>query len=33
MIIATDKETKHIMDRNVDTQGYPEYDITKIKTE
>ena len=34
MVITTDKETKHIEDRNVDTQGYSEYEIiAKIKTE
>ena len=27
MVIPTDKETKHIKDRNVDTQGYSEYEI------
>ena len=33
MIIPTDKEMKHIKDQNVDTQGYSEHKITKIKTE
>ena len=33
MIIPTDRETKYIKDRNVDIQGYSEYEITKIKTE
>ena len=33
MLIPTDKETKQIKDENVDTQGYSEYEITKIKTE
>ena len=28
-----DKETKHIKDQNVDTQGYSEHENTKIKTE
>ena len=27
MVIPTDKETKHIKDRNVDAQGYSEYEI------
>ena len=27
MVIPTDKETKHIKDRNIDTQGYSEYEI------
>ena len=31
MVIPVDKETKHIKDQNVDTQGYSEYEITKIK--
>ena len=31
MVIQMDKETKHIKDRNVDTQGYSEHEITKIK--
>ena len=33
MIIPTDKETKCIKDRNVDTQEYSEHEITKMKTE
>ena len=27
MVIPTDKVTKHIKDRNVDTKGYSEYEI------
>ena len=27
-----DKETKHNKDQNVETQGYSDYEITKIKT-
>ena len=27
MVIPTDKETKHIKDQNVDTQGYSEHEI------
>ena len=27
MVTPTDKETKHIKDQNVDTQGYSEYEI------
>ena len=28
MIIPVDKETKHIKDRNYDTQGYSEHEVT-----
>ena len=27
MVIPKDKETKHIKDQDVDTQGYSEYEI------
>ena len=27
MVIQMNKETKHIKDQNVDTQGYSEYEI------
>ena len=33
MLLLTDKETKHIKDRNFDTQGHSEHEIAKIKTE
>ena len=35
MMITTDKETKHIKERNVDTRGYSEaeYENTQINTE
>ena len=33
MVIPMDKETKHIKDRNDDTQGYSKHEIVKIKTE
>ena len=33
MVIPTDKETKHIKDQNVDTQGYLRvWNIPKIKS-
>ena len=28
-----DKETKHIKDHNVDTQGYSDHGVTKMGTE
>ena len=31
MITLTDKKTKHINDQNIDTQGYSDHKITKIK--